>query len=57
MKEQIKLAINKIDLTTEEREFQRNSKRRREKENGENILENLLILLIKNKMILISITC
>ena len=57
MKEQIKLTINKIDLTTEEREFQRNSKRRREKENGENILENLLILLIKNKMILISITC
>ena len=57
MKEQIKLTINKIDLTTEEREFQRNSKRRREKENGENILENLFILLIKNKMILISITC
>ena len=57
MEEQIKLTINKIDLTTEEREFQRNSKRRREKENGENILENLFILLIKNKMILISITC
>ena len=61
MEEQIKLTINSLDLTTEEKDnFYVNKIQKAEEgnlENGENILINQLILSIKNKMILISKTC